>query len=322
MSSTSKRARAALAVIAGVVLGLVVIVPASAAPQPLLGFNDAADSFARHPDQAAVAGARIARLPVSWEQTEPSPGEHDWSEIDPAVTALRDRGVRVLFALGAAPEWASADCVPDFFRPTCGPGPGYEGDYQRFALALLDRYPGSRIQAWNEPNLPLFGNLLPKRAAELTNALYAVAPDAVIGPAASPAGGGQLRYTRQLYRKVNRHVPLGVNFYPRSVVSSGNLADDWPDVRRIADHRQVWVTEIGFSSSEYGRGGQATRTANAYRFLASQGAHAIIFHRLLDVPVEDSRWLSSLGLLDRYGNPKPAFRALRQAVLDGAHVSS
>jgi hypothetical protein len=117
-----------------------------------------------------------------------------------------------------------------------------------------------------------------------------------------------------LYRHVNRDVPLAVNFYPRSVISLRRLADDWPDVREIAGHRQIWVTEIGFSSSEYGRRGQATRAARAYRFLTRKGAHAIIFHRLLDVHVEGSRWLSSLGLLDSVGKPKPAFRALRDAV--------
>ena len=314
MSSTSKGVRAAVAVIVAVVLALVVVTPASAARGPVFGFNDTADSFERHSNRAAVGSARIARIPVSWELTEPSPGEYDWEAIDPAVAALRARNVRILFALSAAPEWAWTGCVPNFVRPTCGPGRGHEDDYQRFALALLARYPGSKVQAWNEPNIPLFGNLRPGRAAELTNFLYAAAPNAVVGPAASPAGGIQLPYTRRMYRRVDPNVPLAMNFYPRSVVSLGRLDDDWPEVLRIAEDRQIWVTEIGFSSSEYGRGGQARRAVRAYRFLARSGVHAIIFHRLIDVQVEDSRWLSSLGLLDRYGNPKPAFRALKHAI--------
>jgi hypothetical protein len=222
--------------------------------------------------------------------------------------------VRILFALSAAPDWARTGCEPNFVMPTCGPGRGHEDDYQRLALALLQRYPGSKVQAWNEPNIPLFGNLRPRRAAELTNALYAVAPNAVIGPGASPGGGTNLPYTRRLYRKVNRHVPLAVNFYPRSVISLRGLGKDWPIVREIAGKRQVWVTEIGFSSSEFGRRGQARLAADAYRFLARHGARAIVFHRLVDVPVAGSSWLSSLGLLDSAGKPKPAFRALRRVV--------
>jgi hypothetical protein len=204
--------------------------------------------------------------------------------------------------------------VPDPVLATCGPGRGHEGDYQRLALALLQRYPGSKVQAWNEPNIPLFGNLRPKRAAELTNSLYAVAPHAVVGPGASPGGGANLSYTRRLYRKVNRHIPLAINFYPRSVVSLRGLEEDWPEVREIAGKRQVWVTEIGFSSSEFGQRGQARLAADAYRFLARHGARAIIFHRLLDVHVAGSRWLSSLGLLDSTGEPKPAYRALRRVI--------
>lgn len=291
--------------------------PAFADRRPLFGFNDAAETFERHPERAAGAGARIARLPVSWELTEPSPGEYDWSNIDPAAAALNARGVRILFALSAAPGWAQTNCVPDLVMRTCGPGRGYEDEYQRFALELLSRYPGSKIQAWNEPNIPLFGNLRPRRAAQLTNVLTAVAPRAIIGPAASPGGGTDLPYTRRLYRKIDPHVPLAVNFYPRSVISVSGLVDDWPQIRRIAGKRQIWVTEIGFSSKSYGRGGQAKRAAHAYRFLARRGAHAIIFHRLLDVPVEDSPWLSSLGLLDQYGNPKPAFTALRREIRRG-----
>lgn len=308
MSSTSK------GLIAAVLAILVLAAPAAAAPRPLFGFNDSAESFEQHPHRVSEVGSRIARIPVSWEVTEPSPGKYDWSAIDPAAEALETRGVRILFALSAAPEWARTGCVPDFVMPTCGPGRGHEDDYQRLALALLQRYPGSKVQAWNEPNIPLFGNLRPKRAAELTNSLYAVAPNAVIGPGASPGGGANLSYTRRLYRKVNRNVPLAVNFYPRSVVSLRGLEEDWPIVREIADERQIWVTEIGFSSSEFGRRGQATLAAGAYRFLARRDARAIIFHRLLDVPVEDSRWLSSLGLLDSAGQPKPAYHALRRAI--------
>lgn len=293
---------------------LLALAPSAAAKRPLFGFNDAADSFERHPHRAAAGGARIARVPVSWELTEPEPGEYDWSAIDPAAAALRARGIRILFALSAAPDWARTGCEPNFPLTTCGPGRGHEDDYQRLALALLARYPGSKIQAWNEPNIELFGALHPKRVAALTNALYAVAPRAIVGPAASPGDARHLPYTRRMYRHINRHVPLGVNFYPRSVVSLRGLVEDWPTVREIARKRQIWVTEIGFASSEYGRAGQARRAAHAYRFLARRGAHAIIFHRLLDVHIEGSRWLSSLGMLDAHGNPKPAFAALRRAI--------
>jgi hypothetical protein len=290
--------------------------PSAASAKPLFGFNDSAASFEEHPNYAAT-DAQIARLPVSWELTEPTPGTYDFSSLDPAVTALANRGVRVLFVISAAPAWAATGCVPDAPVSTCAPGRGFEGDYQRLALALLSRYPGSKIQAWNEPNIDQFGSLHPKRAAQLTNALYAVAPGKIVGPAASPGDARHLPYTRRMYRHINRHVPVAVNFYPRSVVATRSIGTDWRYVRDIAGKRRIWVTEIGFSSSEFGRRGQAAKAVLAYRFLDDHGAHAVIFHRLLDVPVAGSPWLSSLGLLGADGRPKPAFTALTKAVRRG-----
>lgn len=290
--------------------------PATVAAKPLFGFNDSAQSFAEHPAYAAT-DAQIARLPVSWELTEPTRGTYDFSALDPAVNALEARGVRVLFVISAAPAWAAPGCVPDAPASTCSVGHGHEEAYQRLAVALLGRYPGAKIQAWNEPNIPEFGALHPKRAAQLTNALYAVAPGRIIGPAASPGDARHLPYTRQMYRHINRHVPLAVNFYPRSVVAQRSIGTDWRYTRDIAGHRRIWVTEIGFASSEFGDRGQAAKAVMAYRFLADHGAHAVIFHRLVDVPVAGSPWLSSLGLLDADGQPKPAFTALTNAVQGG-----
>jgi hypothetical protein len=301
--------------VAALLIGaLVIAAPATAKPRPLFGFNDSPQSFALHPDRAAADHARIARVPVSWALTEPTRGTYDWSEIDPAVQALAARGVRVLFVISAAPAWAAPGCVTDFYLATCAVGYGYEGDYERLALALLARYQRSKVQAWNEPNIQPFGALGPKRAAELTNDLYAVAPHAVIGPAASPGADGNLRYTRRMYRHINRHVPFGVNFYPRSFVNGRGIGVDWRAASTIAGDRQIWVTEVGFSSDQFGRAGQAAKAALAYGFLASHGAHAIIFHRLVDVPIAGNPWLSSLGVLDAAGDPKPAFRALGRAV--------
>lgn len=296
-------------------IALALASPGAAAAKPLFGFNDSAESFEQHPAYAAT-DAQIARLPVSWELTEPARGTYDFSELDPAVSALGAHGVRVLFVISAAPRWAANGCVPDAPVTTCPPARGFEGDYQQLALALLQRYPGSKIQAWNEPNIDLFGSLHPKRAAQLTNALYAVAPGRIVGPAASPGDAKHLPYTRRMYRHINRHVPLAVNFYPRSVVAQRSIGTDWRYTRDIARHRRIWVTEIGFASSEFGKRGQAAKAVMAYRFLADHGAHAVIFHRLVDVPVAGSPWLSSLGLLDADGQPKPAFTALTNAVGD------
>ncbi len=87
--------------------------------------------------------------------------------------------------LSAAPRWAAPDCNRAV-TPTCAVGEGYEAYYVRVALQLLQRYRGSQIQAWNEPNIAAFGWIPPERVAQLTHLLYEVAPKKVIGPGASP----------------------------------------------------------------------------------------------------------------------------------------
>ncbi|MDX6583996.1 MAG: polysaccharide biosynthesis protein PslG [Solirubrobacterales bacterium] len=286
---------------------------ASAAQQPIFGFNDTAQTFAAQADAAKRAGATMARIPVSWEMTEPQPGKYDWSLLDSAVTALRARQIRPLFVISAAPSWAAPQCDRHVTQ-TCAVGEGFEGAYAGMGLALLQRFRGSQVQAWNEPNLDGFGAIDPQRLAELTNALYQVAPRKVIGPAASPGYSDYLHYTALAYAQINRHVPMAVNLYPRSVFRADKLQRDWRRARRIAGRRALWVTEIGFSAFEFGEGGQARKASSAYRFLARHGARAVIFHCLQDPANTDNNWLGTLGMLTAEGNRKPVYSAVRRVV--------
>jgi hypothetical protein len=297
-----------------VVAGLLCISRADAASGPIFGFNDTAQTFAAHAKAAKRAGSNIARIPVSWEVAEPQPGHFNWAWLDGAVEALRARGIRPLFVLSAAPRWAAPDCDRTV-TATCGPGEGYEDYYVRIALQLLQRYPGGQIQSWNEPNISAFGWLAPERVAELTNLLYRVAPKKVIGPGASPGAPDFMRYTAAAYEDINRHVPMAFNCYPLARSGDGSLRTYWHRARSLADGRAIWVTEIGFPVSTYGEGGQARESAYAYRYLDDHHARAIIFHRLQDPVTAHDAWEGSLGLLSVDGAPKPAFGALRRAVL-------
>jgi hypothetical protein len=293
------------------VAGLLAVPCAGAAPRPIFGVHDDPETFAARADAAKNAGVKMARIPVSWERLEPWPGQFDFSRLDPAVAAVGSRGIRPLFVLGAAPNWAAPECDRTA-TPSCAVGEGFEDAYARMALELLQRYRGSQVQAWNEPNLAGFGGISAERVAELTNVLYRIAPRKVIGPAASPGKADYLGYTARAYRHINRHVPLAINMYPRSPFRALRIADDWGRIERIAGRRPIWVTEIGFATYNFGVGGQARESVSAYRFLAEHGARAIIFFCLQDPANEKNEWLGTLGLLSADGQPKPAFRALRR----------
>lgn len=284
--------------------------------KPILGFNDTAQTFAARSGPAQQAGAVVARLPVSWAVTEPIPGLYRWESIDAAVAGLRDHGVVPVFALIAAPEWASGACrAQDGY--TCGPARGNTDDYVRFGARLLERYPGALVQSWNEPNILLFGGMSFDHVARLTNALAAAAPGRVIGPAASPADPNSIRYTRQAYALIDRRIPVAVHLYPRSPLVPDGYRSDWRKARKIAGERPLWVTELGYASSSFGARGQARALARTYQYLARNGADVIVVHSLVDAEIEDSPWLSSMGLLRADGSPKPAYRSLRRVAAKG-----
>ena len=308
------RARTWMLALPALIVGLLAVpAPSTAARGPLFGFDDTPEAFAVRAKAAKYAGAKIARLPVSWERAEPRRGQYDFSWLDPAVTAVGAQGIRPLFVISAAPNWAAPECDRDVTQ-TCAVGRGYEHAYAALALELLQRYRGSQVQAWNEPNLDGFGGINPERMAELTNLLVQIAPRRVIGPAASPGKPDYLGYTARAYRQIAPRVPLALHLYPRSALWAQPLDEDWRRVERIAGRRPVWITEIGFSVYDFGTRGQARHAASAYRFLASRGADAIIFHSLQDQVETGNEWLAGLGVVHPDGVRKPAYHALRRAV--------
>lgn len=288
---------------------------APAAAKPILGFNDVPKTFIEDAAAVQAAGGTLARVPVNWAMTESlSPSLLRWDELDRTVSELRAHQVTPMFVIFSAPKSAAGGCEPEPDPPsTCGVAPGHTDAYVRFAVQLLERYPGSLVQTWNEPDLETFGGMSPARVAELTNALAAAAPGRVIGAAEAPVDSHSLRYTERAYRRTDPSVPMALHLYPRSPVNPEGYRGVWRRAQELARKRALWVTEVGYATSSYGARGQASALARTYRFLAREGAAAIIVHRLRDSKIQDNPWLSSLGLLRADGSPKPAYEALRAA---------
>src|SRR5436305_1348192 len=56
-------------------------------------------------------GVRSVRLPVYWEELEPSPDVFDFTEVDCYLAAAESRGVAVLLSVGyKQPRWP--ECYP------------------------------------------------------------------------------------------------------------------------------------------------------------------------------------------------------------------
>jgi hypothetical protein len=183
-------------------------------------------------DRTVEANADLIRIDVIWRevvgsQPPASPGDpadpaYDFSGVDAAVREAQQRGLKMLFTVFAAPEWAEGPG-----RPEGVPAGAWKPDadaFGEFGAALARRYSGNfspaaglpplprvrYFEAWNEPNLPDFflaPGWVGDRAEgvaiyrELLNSFYdrvkAVNPgNLVVGPGTAPFGSDMSQQSR------------------------------------------------------------------------------------------------------------------------------
>jgi len=151
-------------------LGLLLAVPASAAPTQALTFEAPRDleDAAKRPaafSELDSFGVRQLRVIVLWSKVAPGavspqrpdfdatdPAAYDWSRYDPIVAEAKQRGWSVLVTIsGPAPRWATAAKRDNLTRPDADA-------FGDFVTAVGRRY-GDQIDTWsiwNEPNQPQF----------------------------------------------------------------------------------------------------------------------------------------------------------------------
>jgi hypothetical protein len=233
-------------------------------------------------------GFNWVKQQVQWSDTEPSPGNYQWGELDSIVNDCNVAGVNIMLSVVRTPAWATAS------------GKGLPDDPQNFGQfmnVLSARYAG-RVKAyeiWNEENL---GNETgpdhwhPEKYAALLKAGFlgtrAGDPNAVvISGALTPTGvynddavedtwfldqllqwnNGEIR---NYYDVLGIH-PYGYwnppdTMYPVKQPSDQTPAAEYKNhgsfyFRRIEDQRavmvrhgeaqkQIWVTEFGWCSDQ------------------------------------------------------------------------
>ncbi|MCL6430760.1 MAG: cellulase family glycosylhydrolase [Anaerolineae bacterium] len=96
-------------------------------------------------------GFRWIKQQVEWFRYNPAPGQYDWGRLDAIVDACSARGIKILFSVVKAPNWARPG---DDDKSVAGP-PADPNTYAEFMRQMAARYKG-RVQAyeiWNEQNL-------------------------------------------------------------------------------------------------------------------------------------------------------------------------
>ncbi len=135
---------------------------------------------------------------VKWKHFEAAPGEMNWSGFDGVVNVANERGIKILFSVVDAPEWARS------YRDANleGAPPDDLAVFADFMARLVDRYRGRihAIEVWNEQNLDrewdTAEGVSPERYVEMLRLAYQVIKSRdpniiVVSGALSPASGPQ-----------------------------------------------------------------------------------------------------------------------------------
>lgn len=316
-----------------VLAGLVSVFPASAATQwrgvqlPEAERNPTADN-AFQLGEIEKLGANVVRTEARWDRLEPrEPGTYDeerLAKLDDQVEGAAQRGMRTLLLVQGTPCWTTtapgARCpgsTTSAFYP-----PRDAAAYGRFAAFLAERYRGklAAIEVWNEPDhLNEFywkGPDKPRRYAQLLRGAYPVikraAPDVPVLAGALVGADG--RFLQALYRAgiKGSYDGLSVHFYDLVLASLRSIRQVQ---LRNGDRKPLWLAEFGYQSCgpRGKRGGQLCVTRETQAQALSDVFRAIrrvswVRAAVLYMVQDNGQY--AFGLLDRQGEPKPAFRAL------------
>jgi hypothetical protein len=237
-------------------------------------------------DQVLGGGFGWIRQQVRWSDIEPAKGIYNWGFLDQIANTARQRGVKVLFSVVAAPNWATGSSSHGM--------PSNPADLGDFLSAMAGRYQG-KVQAyevWNEENYAVEnGGYVagPERYVELLKVAYTrikqADPNAiVVCGALTPTGVynryvaiDDISYLKQMLEYDNGAVLNYFDVLGAHVGGTHNPPDTlWPDnpgpypnwldhsthyfrhVENIratmeacgAGSKQIWLTEFGWAATE------------------------------------------------------------------------
>jgi hypothetical protein len=333
--------------VAGALLALTAPPAQARAPQAFFGVVPQAPLEAADWSRLGRAGLGV-RLPVRWYEVEPRPGEFDFTALDAAMAAAAARGVRVMPQVGGSPDWVTSDPA----RPPLGRA--NLDAWGGFLRQLVRRYGprGSfwretggrraaihRWQIWNEPNFPAFW-ANPSVAAYVrllrasADSIRAADPAATIVAAGLAPIEGQpppWDFLREMYRVPGARAAFDVVALHPYTTSLAGLEYEIRLTRQAmaaaGDGRTpLLISEIGVASdarirTPFDRGprGQARFLERAFSRLASQqrswrlaGAYWFAWRDAGSDPI--CAFCEFAGLLDKSGDPKPAWGVLRRVL--------
>ena len=257
------------------------------------------------------AGVQWLRLPLRWNWLETQPGHYQWDRVDSVVERARAAGLNLLAVLGGTPAWSSGmtrgDIAVGVHRDAFAPTRA--SDFADYVYRVLQHFHG-RVQAYelfNEPNSPNHWQPAPDAARfiELLCAGYRAAKDAdphsvivaggLNGNGLSQGPEGSRNFLKTIYAGQGAGCFDVVAIHPFTHPIEQGLAglQAWVDETRgymsaRHDDRQLWLTEVGWSSGLHQWGHttiteaqQAAWVGTVYHDL--QGAQKVFWYNFKEV---------------------------------------
>ena len=291
------------------------------------------------------------RMPVEWGgiQSEED-GEMNWNRIDGLVTATAERGIDFLPTMYATPQWLAGDRrrIPVWNKDVISQWKAllraavarYGTDGQFWVENPQVPYrPVLKWQIWNEPNIWSFAfPVSPRRYGKLVKvsagAIRSVDPHAKIvlgGFYSKPRRKVGIKagdFLDRLYRIKGFRSSFDIAaIHPYASTTKDSLSRTLPLRRSLNRHhdrrKHMMITELGWGSdatTTFGKGNpeaQADQLKSAYRkFLDNRRRlklDSIYWFSWSDMRdgADVCAFCEKTGLLDYYGDPKPAwFRLL------------
>ena len=352
------RARFLTATVATVASALALgVATASAAPSSFYGLVPSGELSP--PDYELIDGANVgaARVSVTWPAVEPRADHFDWRATDRVIGGFASKGIKVLPLLSDNPRW-----IPGTWTKPPLSSPLQRREWVEYVAAVVDRYgvggtywraaygiqyPGSPSpppidtwQVWNEENGPKHFHPRPsvRKYAKLlqlsAQAVKSQDPGAEIvtgGMASKPTGRGGIAawtFVRKLMgrRSARRSVDhVALHPYARN---DRQIVSHMKRMRRALKKggkrkAQVWITELGWSSSRRGGGKlaktpklQATLLKRSYKLLERKRRRwkvgGVYWYTWRDFKSGICDWCPHAGLVTRGRSPKPAYRKYRR----------
>lgn len=281
--------------------------------------------------KAGETGAGWIRLTCGWSWVEPQPGRFDWRRCDAVMAAAAAAGFRVLATLTPSSQWSTT--APTNMPPAEREWypPADYGAFGRWVEAMVRHYPA--VDYWevgNEPDLRPFWPAPPgeyaRLLAEAKEAAGRARPGAKIVLGGLSLGGSPGSLDEDFLTEIltdpvhpaAQSVDVA-NFHHYGPLIEARRRIDYvrAEFATVGARPPVWITEAGYASDPawqrlagYGRGpeGQARWMADMLPALLQLGADRVFWFQLFDGFGGPS--FSTHGLLDRYGNAKPAFVTL------------